>query len=482
MQTSSLRLMLIASLGASLVACGGDPPDPATVRQGLQQNLGAVLPELVAALQSDATARVPLDSAQRLFDMIDAGSTAPVATLLPRASSVRSSVRSSVQSSFQSSFHALAADSTIDATKLSSWLVRNLFTDANHRGDGVFRIPPQLVCATSFDPETGDPGPVLDDSCVQTFNKVEPKIRVRGDAQDLEFSLLLGPSENEPFSLELTKSSVDFRIDLGEAQQAVAELSTIFGENPPNLRASGQVAFGLKVLGKQHVVFKTTIERAVELAFAEGNIALDSAGALRFASAAATVTSIEIDGTAGSLKASLALGVTKLHTPSGPVGSGASALDVDLPGLTGALTVAPGQPVKLTGLGLGNRTFTVDVDGRRAVTIDLNPESGRSFDATISENAGVASFAITPSFDLRMNVNATALGQPAAPYQVTRILLDGTTPTLTTQGSLLKVSSGHFAISTDPATYGLDANAGQCVKETLVAGSTTSRLEITPCL
>ena len=121
MQSTSLRFWFLAAASASLVACD-EAPAPTEVRQGISQNLAAVLPEVVAALESDASGRVPLDSATGLFDLLD-GEAEVVAALahVPMA-------------------QQLAASSSLDAERAAGWLTRNVFSDANHRGDGVYRV------------------------------------------------------------------------------------------------------------------------------------------------------------------------------------------------------------------------------------------------------------------------------------------------------------------------------------------------------
>lgn len=453
-------MMFLAAAGASLVACGDEAPAPATVRQGLSQNLAAVLPEVVAALESEGSARVPLAEATDMFDMFD-GQADLVATLTESPAARK----------------LAAVGDQLDNERTAGWLTRNVFSDANHQGDGVYRIPAAVFCSEGADPTTGDPTGAVNPDCAASMDKIAPKIKVRGDESELEFSLLLGPSSNEPLSLTLSKKAVALHLDLGETADAVAELTDLFGGQKPNLRAAGRVAVGLEVLGAEHVAFKGTIERAVDLAFADPGVSLDSAAALRLSSAAAPVYTLEIDGVAQTVTSALALGETRLHAPADDLDP---ETNLDLPGLSGALTVTPGQPVKITGLSLGKRTLTVDAGGRRAMTVDLNPDHGRSFDVTVTENAGAVSFAVSPRLDLRMEIDRAALGEEVRPYEVSRLLLDGTSPTLTFSSSSLQLSSGHLGISTTPAQYGLEANAGQCLAETVVSGTTT-KLSVVAC-
>lgn len=453
-------MLFLATAGAALAACD-EAPAPSTVRQGLSTNLAAMLPEVMGALQSDASARVPLDSAEQVLDMFDG--EADVITTLAATPLVRT----------------LADASELEHERLAGWLGRNVFSDANHKGDGVYALPAALFCSETTDPTTGDPAGAINAGCADLVAKVAPKIKVRGDQSELEFSLLLGPSENEPFFLTLTKRSLKLAVDLGEGADAVAELADVLEGQAPNLRASGRIASSVAVQGEQKVTFQFTIEKPVALAFAEQGVSLDSPAAVRFSSAAAPVYTISIDGKAQTLTGALAVGETKLHTPADDI-DGEPAIDLDLPGMTGSLTIAPGEPVKITGIGLGGRTLTVDANGARAMSLDLNPQHNRRFDVTVSEAAGKVTFAVSPAMDLRAQVNRAALGEAARTYEVTQVLLDGQSPALTLSASSLQVASGSFKVVTNPTTYGVEATAGQCLAETVVSGFTT-KLSVVAC-
>ncbi|MEZ4364474.1 MAG: hypothetical protein R3B48_30135 [Kofleriaceae bacterium] len=448
MNVTLSRIAFVAAVAASLAACGDSPPEPTEVRTGVSQSLAAIVPELESAAQSDTVGRIQLSEASRILDMVDG---------TPAGGAI-------------SSLQALAAEPSMNADQLTNVLNKYLFTDANHAGDGVYPVPAILLCNTGYNPDTGELTPDPDPACGDMAAKVAFKIKVRGDATNLDFTLLIGPKSREPFSLSLSKTSVEFGVDLGETNLAIKDLAATLGTDAPNFSAEGRVTLGVNVTGPQHLVVTGSITKAVKLAMAAPGVALDSAEAFRFSSAAAEVFSFDLDGAAQRLIAGLGLGETTAHVPSS-----VDSIDLVLGGLTGKVDVRPGAPVQLTGLGLGNRSLTIDTNGQRTLTLDVNANAGRKFDVTITETTAGASFAVSPSLDLQMSVVDTS----TAPYEVTRVQLDGTTPTLTTEGDQLKVSSGHFAVTTNPAEYGVDATAGQCVQSGLTG--TVSHLVVAPC-
>jgi hypothetical protein len=457
MRVTTLRLALFTSLGVSLVACGDEAstPEPSEVRQGVTQNLSAVLPEVQAAMESDVTARVPTASVERIMDLLQPGSSE---SLLAQATDAK----------------AWVSGAALDGDKLGGVLERHMFTDANHLDDGVYLVPASLVCATTFDPQTGEPGPLVDQDCAAALDRVDAKIRVRGDKDELKFTLLVGPNESEPVELMLSKKELSFHLDLGETQEVVADLARLYGEELPNVRVDGRVAVALEVLGTKHVELRAEIEDDLELAFAAEGVALDSAQAFRFSSQASKVYAVEIDAVDERLTASVDVGATLLHTPAS---SGVAERLLDLPGLSAAVTVERGEPVLLTDVSLGERDLTVTVDGQRAATVSLNAAAGRQVDITVTEGAtDEVQLAFAPSFDLRMDVNDDLLGGDLALYQVTRVAVDGTNPTLSSRGDALRVVSGRLLVTTDPAQFGVEASIGQCVSKSLLGG-----LEVGPC-
>lgn len=448
-------------MGATaLVACDDSEstPEPTEVRQGVSQNLASTLPEVKAAMESDANARVPTAELQRIADMLQPGSST---ALRARFDEIQSK----------------ASADDLDAQRLSALLEKYLFNDANHQGDGIYPISAQLACAETYDPQTGEPGAILDLECKAQIERLQPKIKVRGDADKLDFTLIIGPSKSEPLGLTLSKTEIAVHFDLGETAEVVKDLMAAEGAPAPNVDVDGTVALGLKVLGPKHVEFRVEIEDKLELAFAPAGVSLSSAEAVRFSSDASKVFAWEVDAIAESVTSAIDVGTTKLHTPAS--GTEQPMIDLDLPGLSAAVTVAKGEPVKITGVSLGDRDLTIAANGVRAATVSLNADNGRSVDITVSETpTRETQMAFSTAFDLRMDVNQAALGDDGSEelYQVTRVLLDGTNPTLSSSGDVLRVTSGRLQVITDPVQFGVDAAAGQCVAESIQGG-----LEVVLC-
>ncbi len=446
MNQTSLALASLTALTMLGAACG-DPettaPTPVELRTQLRADLGHILDETAAAVEAGETA-LPNTA---VLEMLT--SALPTEGALTGAK-----VRDGLA-------RILPAD-PIDEDPLNSdaaidWLEQNLFTDANHLGGGIYEVPASLVCTTSiYDETTGESTESVDAACAADFEQVQLRIRVTSDDDELSFAIQLGADHAEPIVVGLARTRVSLSVDLDEAMAAAAQLAPLFGEELPNLDFSGQVTSALEVLGEDHAKATFTIDRALRVRFAEAGVALDGPDAFRFASAASTLFTLEFDAPADVGSAALALGETSLYEPE-------EQLALDLPGITGTAALASGQPLRITGISLGDRTTTLTKAGAQALGIDLNPADGRALDVTITaEGDDAATLAVSPRLDLRVALDHTVRGTEREVYDVTRIQLDGTLRGEATS-SQIEIVDGTFAITTDPVSYGFSATGGQCV-------------------
>ena len=126
-----------------------------------------------------------------------------------------------------------------------------------------------------------------------------------------------------------------------------------------------------------------------------------------------------------------------------------------------------GNTLSLDNISLGDKTTKLSVGGQVAETIDLNATAGRKLNATITADlaTGMQTLTVSPRLDLQTSVDHSLLGDEPPKYDVTRVLLDGSL-----RGSAdtdqIEVVSGTFSITTNPAQYGFNASAGQCVTST----------------
>ncbi len=465
MHTPSPRILLALSLiSAGLFGCDEAPPPPSEVRSRLTEDLGHVLREAAAAGEGTAAAMPGAASFSVLERALGQGDTA-TSFRLARDLAARFSGTTTTR-------HGLVPTDPVeegfDTDAIIEQLTLTIFTDANHLGGGVYQVPVELVCETTDIDEDGTAITSLDPDCVTAYGNIQPRIRVEEDGDDLAFAIQLGAGHDEPLIFTLSHTSLAMTVDLDGAEAAIEAVATAFGEAAPNARLEGRFTGRLEILGTAHARVSLTVDRAIAVAVADAGVDLDGSDAFRLATGAGQIARTELDGNAATASASLDVKATTLHIP------GLDGMDLDLPGASLTMTGAAGQPVQLTNIGLGGSTTTLSKNGALGMSIDLNPNDGRSFAATITadEVAGTETITVTPKLDLRIFTDHAVLGDPAPVYDVTRVQLTGGL-----RGSdasdQVEVIGGAFSIATNPASYGFAATAGQCVSSTETFDSTS---------
>ncbi len=463
--SSLLALSLLSSLG--LIGCGGNPPSASDVRSRISNDLGHVLHESVAA--ADGTDQAIAGTAA--LGMIERVLGSSGSTVLPRASTKLSALitqrpRTATQ---RHGKVAAPADGEPDPTdEVITELNTKLFTDANDLGDGVFQVPAELVCSTTTFNDDGTTTESIDAECAHQLELAQLRIHATTDGDALALALQVDANHDEPLVFTLTHDSLAATLDLDQAGRALTALAPLFDEDVPNASLSGQVTSRVDVLGTAKIKVALKIDRALSIKLAETGVGLDDAGAVRITSAKADVVALTLDGVASTGSFALALGETTVHIPDD------QTFDLDLPGITANAELAGGQPLHITHIGLGERSTTVSVGGARAIGIDLNPADGRAFDATITSDSvsGLDTLSVSPKLDLNIAIDHAVLGDERPVYDVTRVLLDGSLRG-GDASEQIEVVSGSFTITTDPASFGFSATAGQCVSSQEVEDTTS---------
>ncbi|MGE3765494.1 MAG: hypothetical protein AB7L94_24760 [Kofleriaceae bacterium] len=443
MRTPSTFLSL-SLLSVGLLACS-DPPPPSEVRSRISTDLGYIIDQTAAAADGTTADMPGLAS----FDVLSTALGGFVSSSDPIDDGT---------GFFAPMRRGLVDGEDFDSQEIIDQLNNTIFTDANHVGDGVYDIPSDFACKTVVIDDLGNETEELDPECVQKWDEVDLRVRVEEDDDTLRFAIQIGSHHDEPLEIALTHDSLAVTVDLDAAEAATETLAGAFGEQAPNARLSGRVTGKLTVLGAAHIDVDLTIDRALDLAFAEDGVDLDGADAFRMTSAASHVASVELDGNAGLGDFALDIGATTAHIPDET-----DSMDLDLGGLSAAANLTAGQPLSVTNISLGEHTTTIKRNGVQAIAIDLNPDDGRSFSATIDgDGLGNETLSVSPKLDVRLDVNHAALGESAPLYDVTRVLLDGEL-TSREDTNAVEVSAGTFSVTTNPAQYGFSATAGQCV-------------------
>lgn len=470
-----LLSLSLSALSLGLVGCSDDPPTPAEVREKIATDLAFVITETDAAGQGTADA-MPSEAGMSMIDRMLAQSDTEIAA---RMRAKMTAVV--VERELKDAIARLAnpedpVDEADPAAELVSFLNEEIFTDANHVGAGVYKVPAELVCTTQELDDAGNLVEQLDAECAADFEAAQVRIRVTTDDDAMRFALQVTEQKEEPLALTLEPKSVALTLDLDDAWRTAVAFAQIAGEDLPNAELSGQVTGKLAIRGAAHAEVSLAIDRDVSIALAQTGQDLGGAEAFRFTTKQAPAFALGMNGPAR--RGTIVLGVAETYVHVPPLFEDATAepgraFELELAGLTADATFAQGEPLAVSNISLGDRDLVTKLGGQVATRIALNPADGRRFDLTLTDDAatGRATIDVSPKADIHTFTDHAVTGSAPEPYDVTRVTLVGSLSTA--GGETVKVESGTYAIETNPASYGFSASAGQCVTATESYDETT---------
>jgi hypothetical protein len=350
---------------------------------------------------------------------------------------------------------------------VARWLDDHVFADDNFDG-GVFALPPDLVCAS----DAGVVDPACAKAVVDARLAIEPALQ---SPHGLDLTLVTGPDRTPVLTIDLDPQVALATIDLGALDPVLTALGGGAVQGAPALDLSGAIEAGVSIYGTGDVGFEagaiTPIHVGLAAAPGGPELALDLA-------AAAPAFALHLDGPEQTTTLTTQLGELQLTVPADDASRAPAVLDVPAIQLVASQTA--GQPLVINGLSLGNRATELRIDGRPALTLDLNPDDRNRVGLTIDREAdtGATILEVDPRLDLRLAVDWAALGQDVPAVAVTRVLLDAAdhqhgAVRLSTDDSgarVTEVVGGSLTIETDPSDAGGTFEAGQCVARTEAGG------------
>jgi hypothetical protein len=149
-----------------------------------------------------------------------------------------------------------------------------------------------------------------------------------------------------------------------------------------------------------------------------------------------------------------------------------SDYDLHLAGATSDITFdLTTETVTMTGMGLGNGSTTLSIDGGQVLSIDLNANNGRTFDATVTQ-AGTndVQIAVSPLFDLELGMqfsnDPSFEGEEWMLNDTMTLLLDGDpNPAILIGDNGLEVLRGTLSMGLANDGSLIEVSAGQCLKD-----------------
>ncbi len=363
----------------------------------------------------------------------------------------------------------LQVDLSEPTAELTQYLEEKIFADANIETSSdtqvTFLLKGSVVCDPDFD---GAPN----QGCIDQVDNAQVRLKVTSPATgDVDVAVLIGAQKHNPLSIEVHQSLIAAEIDLAGIKGAIAQLSG--GEVDPSLPTTmkGRIRGEIEALGADKARAAISVVTAIDVAGGDYAVTL---------AASSPAFEVTADGTAKTITALTNLGALRATGPmtsesyddaTGDYSEISQVLDIAIAGLTAQFDfTAASDSLNLSGLGLGDSTSTVNLDGAQILGIDLNADAGRKFSATIAADGDSTTVIVDPKFDLSVAMDFSSLADnqdmPAWTMgDVLKVVLNGTTPTLkfTGDNSVFEVVSGNLVMSLKNAGDSITATAGQCI-------------------
>ena len=466
--TTFSRTLALTLIAGALTACGdGEPVDNETARQAVSANTDAI-----AGRVADSYAFL---SGSELFGDAAAG-------LLPGESECSGSIGPDgefVEECVEPEPVDVSAEIQEGVDELQAALDRYVFVDGNIESNSgreiVYLLRGQNVCADLLAED-----PTGYSECVSSVDAAEVRLSVTSPAAgDVSIDVLVGPGRVNPVSLDVWGDRVALEADLGGIKGAIEHVGSALGEPVEGLpeTMSGRARAELRASGAKALTFDLSVLQALRVAdSAEGfdiSVAPASPALSMTADPDADTLSVDVDW--GAIDLAFPLDYETYDEQTGePSGSVSHAYDLHLGGASASALLTVGQDLlAIQNIGLGADTTTLDIDGKRVVALDLNPDSGRAFDVSFAPNGDAMDVSVSPEFDLSL---VLAFHQIASSFpelelgewaldDTLSVSLTGTDPKLTVGESGLEVVQGTLTISSLAEGITHSAQANQCVVE-----------------
>ncbi|MFO0723799.1 MAG: hypothetical protein U1E65_08465 [Myxococcota bacterium] len=305
------------------------------------------------------------------------------------------------------------------------------------------------------------------------------------NAGEIRLALLIGNTRIKPVVLSVSADHGALDVDLGAVHAAILELREVLGIDLSNIPAEvsgllhaevGPHSVELSVTAPVHIAGSID-GRTIGLDLGLSTFSVDfDTGAMR--------ASGEIS--LGALKLALPLGVFVHHSTCTTTPEGfENCVSTEAPGtlafgaagLHARFGTNPGQDtLLLDDFGFGGGPLTVDDDGVRQLSFDLNATAGHTVDLSLKYLRNDLEIALSPmleaALDLSMDAIAAQASIPAAwVHEALRLRFDGASqPTLRLGSGVSAMSDvigsivqGTFVLSSAMSGASLSASPGQCV-------------------
>jgi hypothetical protein len=341
----------------------------------------------------------------------------------------------------------------------------------------------------------------LNEECAKMFADADVTIQVASYSKgDLEMTLVI--NSHEPLTLKVHQNKLAVELDLAEIKAVWELIADNFSadEEPPFSinQLQGIVSFGLENPGTQQVrgyianTTALTVDAVIEgesisvsIAPSEGSITLDQIA--KTITGALTVGAIDINAGGKLVTMLMGDGCDSDEEPmdrfeseeSGMPERQAEACEptelkgqfaIAIAGITGAIELTDSnQNIVLKGMGLGDQTTRITMDGQELLSVDINAELGRMLDASISICGNAPQLTVNPGLHAALKFAMSPLKSTFPELEGTwmenetlSIVFEGDAPTLGMDP--FGVISGQLRMESESRPeLNVTVAAGQCI-------------------
>jgi hypothetical protein len=313
--------------------------------------------------------------------------------------------------------------------------------------------------------------------CRARIDALEIRVAVVAEGSGADIQVRIGPEGDTPVKFSVQPDRIEAEVNLAEIKDVVVRIAEVIGEQEPlELPEVMDGKFSLSLIRTEAGKFTLqnsilTDVRVLMPLPEEGNLEINI-------EQANPLGTLVIDGTNEQIEASWDLNRVDVSFPFGSrFESGTGNFLIEIAGIEGHLAASVADDtVRLTGLGLGDTTSRVLHDQVVLASVDLNPDSGRHFDLSVSPVGDMPLFSFSDlSLDVFVNLGHLdpylGVDEEPAPFELRdqtyrlQLVDAGLLPVEgpEEQEDMLKVLTGSLSLSSTASEATIEAQAGQCL-------------------
>jgi hypothetical protein len=387
-----MRSLPLGLLGLSLVACNGGSSGEPTQRPIDSTAATAMMSQRVDDLirgLADSSAQLDTrggtQAASGSLDVVLGSS--PSCTTTGSTTDTGDDVSASTGKAIDELLHKVAQEA-------KDHVFRDEFVELDDGNQVIYKIDPTAACGT-------------DATCVDQLTRNPLRFSVTANTDDsLNVALLVGEARYNPGTALISSSKLSVRGDLARSLDAIRLFVKDADQGELPERLQGVVEGSIEKRAEGDFAISSSIVETFDLLVGQGK---GKPVAVTVQPSTPT-TMLTVNANTNTLGYALSLGAVDVHVAGAAVcndqcGSKekAGTFAAHLGGLTGSVGVTQGaQELTFSGLGLGNDTSQVTLDGSALGTLDLNEGNGRRVSVTFAKATGGTLITLDPALDIKL--------------------------------------------------------------------------------